>query len=207
MTDADSKPHLRDDEQALLRGEMLRAKSYLEFGTGGSTVLAAECGIRRIVSVDSDPAWLRRIGERIAHERATLDIELIHCNLGRTGDWGMPLDRDLERVATWPQYFLQPWQRFLSCNETPDLILVDGRFRVACVLYSLLHLHLAHAKFPQRTTRIAVHDFSDRPYYGRILEHAVIVASAGTMVVVEQNRAFSASLLLQDLFGFQFDAR
>jgi len=175
----------------------------LEFGMGGSTLLAAESGIRRIVSVDSDQAWVRKIEERIASKRPAVDIELIHCDIGRTGEWGVPLDR--EQIMNWPQYCAQPWQRFLSLNETPDLIYVDGRFRVACVLYSLLNLH--RRRFFGKNARIMIHDFSDRPHYGKIMEFASTVARANTLVVVEQRPGISRSRLLQDLLSFQFDVR
>lgn len=207
MTNDDCRPHLFDGEYDLLRREMAKAKSYLEFGTGGSTLFAIECGIRRIVSVDSDPAWSRTVDEKIAIRRpkVDVDIELIHCDIGRTRDWGFPLDR--EQITNWPQYFVQPWQRFLSRNETPDLIYVDGRFRVACALYSLLNLHLHRRRFLGKAARILIHDFSDRPYYSKILELASVVARVNTLVVVEQMPNISPSRLVQELMAFQFDAR
>ncbi|MEI9805784.1 MAG: hypothetical protein WDN48_17020 [Pseudolabrys sp.] len=74
---SDFKPHLFEGEYELLRGELTKARSYLEFGTGGSTLLAAKCGIRHIVSVHSDRAWVDRIDEHLTGLRSNLDIELI----------------------------------------------------------------------------------------------------------------------------------
>ena len=202
ITDDDGRPHLFKGEDDLFREELARATSYLEFGTGGSTLRAATSGVRRIVSVDSDQTWVRKISDRIAAERSTVDIELIHCDIGRTGEWGMPTDYG--QVANWPQYFVQPWGRFLTANDTPDLIFVDGRFRVACVLYSLLNLCIRR---PTKAARIMIHDFSYRPFYGRILEHASIVATANSLVVVRERPDISLPRLLNDLLSFQFDAR
>jgi len=204
MTTDDQKPHLFEGECDLLRQEMAKASSYLEFGIGGSTLLAAEVGIHRIVSVDSDQAWVRKIDEKIALNRPQFDIELIHCDIGQTRDWGFPVDR--EHITNWPQYFIQPWQRFLSRHETPDLIYIDGRFRVACALFSLLNLHL-HRSRVVKTARILIHDFSDRPYYDKILEFASVVAVINTLVVVEPLPGVSQSRMLQDLLFFQFDTR
>jgi hypothetical protein len=200
---SDFKPHLFDGEYELLRGELTKARSYLEFGTGGSTLFAAECGIRRIVSVDSDRAWSDRIGERLASARSKINIELIHCNIGRTGDWGVPLGR--EEIANWPQYFVQPWQRFLDAGEIPDLIYVDGRFRVACVLYSLLNL--PRRRLFRKATRIMIHDFSERPHYSKILDYTSVVAHANTLAVLEPKASISRPEVLHDLISFQFDYR
>src|SRR5258708_6728299 len=95
----DYNPHLFEGEYELLYKEMSKATSYLEYGTGGSTLLAAECGMRLIVSVDSDATWLRKVAERIANKRTSVDIELIHCDIGPTGEWGFPLDR--EQITNW----------------------------------------------------------------------------------------------------------
>jgi hypothetical protein len=200
----DCQPHLFEGERDLIVGEMSRATSYLEFGTGGSTLLAAECGIRRIVSVDSDQDWVRKIDERIK-SRSKVDVELIHCDIGKTGEWGYPINR--EKVANWPQYFVQPWHRFLSRNEAPDLIYVDGRFRVACVLYSLLNLQFQDRAPSGKSARIMIHDFLDRPHYGKITKYASVVASMNTLVVVEQKSDISQSQLLEDILSFEFDLR
>ena len=205
MTTDDYKPHLFEGESDLLRQEMAKAGSYLEFGTGGSTLLAAEAGIRRIVSVDSDQAWVGKIEEKLGVNRPRFDIELIHCDIGRTVDWGFPVDR--EHITNWPQYFIQPWQRFLSRHETPDLIYIDGRFRVACALYSLLNLHLHRSRLFRKAARLLIHDFSDRPYYDAVLAFASVVAAVNTLVVLEPKPRVSQSGLLQELLLFQFDAR
>ena len=201
----DYRPRLSEAEYDLFHRELSSATSYLEFGTGGSTLLAAELGIRRIVSVDSDQAWSRRIGDRIASQRSTAAIDLIHCDVGKTGRWGTPVDR--RQIASWPHYFMLPWQRFLSANESPDLIHVDGRFRVACVLYSLLNLCFRRQEPMAKTPRIMIHDFPNRPYYHKILEYVSIVAETDTLVVTCQRTDLSLPQLLNDMLLFQFDTR
>jgi len=201
----DIAPHLFEGELELLSREMQWAGSYLEFGMGGSTLLAAQSGVGRIVSIDSDAAWVGKITGQFARNHAETDAELIHCDIGLVGDWGAPLDR--EAIENWPHYFRQPWQRILARGQTPDLIYIDGRFRVACALYSLLMLHLHRRSFWKKTTRIIVHDFPDRPYYGKIAEFASVVASVNTLRVFEQKPGCSPAELVQTLLTFQFDFR
>jgi hypothetical protein len=130
---------------------------------------------------------------------------VICCDIGRTGEWGKPLDR--ANVDNWPNYFLTPWQRLLSRNELPDLIYIDGRFRVACALHSLLMLRLKKRRVFPKKTKIMIHDFSGRPFYKKVTEFASVVASVNTLAVIEQNKDVSIISLLQELLHYQFDMR
>lgn len=202
--DAVDRPHLLENECDLMHQEMSAAASYLEFGAGGSTVFATQIGIPRIVSVDSDPAWIGKIGAQIDSARNS-QVDLLLCDLGRTGEWGMPLDRD--RMTDWPDYFVRPWEKFLSRKEIPDLIYVDGRFRVACALYSMLVSHLSKHAPADKRPRIMIHDFSDRSHYRIVLDFASVVASANTLIVLKQNADISPHRLVCELLSFQFDPR
>jgi hypothetical protein len=50
-----------------------------------------------------------------------------------------------------------PWEYANQKSLKPDLILVDGRFRVACFLYSLL--------CAETNTTILFDDYTERPEY------------------------------------------
>lgn len=198
------EPHLLEGELPLFQQEISRAKSYLEFGMGGSTLFAASLGVKRIVSVDSDPEWISRIADSIATFRKTSEIDLIHCDIGPTGSWGMPINQ--EGMANWPQYFHEPWKRFAAVHIVPDLIYVDGRFRVACTLYSILRLHLAYTSLGRGKTRIMIHDFNNRPHYHKVTDYAQIVEQFNTLAVFELRKSFSVADLVSDLLEFQFVA-
>ncbi|WP_232473249.1 hypothetical protein [Brachyspira sp. SAP_772] len=55
-----------------------------------------------------------------------------------------------------------------------DTILVDGRFRVACVLNSIFYC---------RNAVIIIHDFFNREYYNVLLNYLDIVEKADTLGV------------------------
>ncbi len=198
------KPHLFDGELGLLQTEMAQADSYLEFGMGGSTLLAA-ANIGRIVSVDSDPDWVRRVKEMIPSRPGDDKISLIHCDIGAVGPWGYPINRD--RSASWPRYFIEPWEKFLSNREMPDLIYVDGRFRVACILYSLFCIRGRRWSLFRKRSRIAVHDFFDRPHYQPVLKYAQVVARNNTLGVLEPRRDACNREIVRDILSFQHDVR
>lgn len=197
------EPHLLPRERELMEKEMRQASSYLEFGTGGSTVLASRCGIGRIVSIDTNEAWLRRAAKELGPHAS--NVEFIHCDIGPTSDWGFPATED--GVKQWPEFFVRPWNAFLSRGELPELIYIDARFRLACALYSILALNLNRRGFFRASSRIMIYDYPSRPNYHLVEEHAVIVDRMNELVVLEPKRKVQSSRLLAQLFACQFDAR
>jgi hypothetical protein len=63
-------------------------------------------------------------------------IEIVRANIGPTGEWGYPTG--FEAFRRWPDYLLDAWERIRALSLSPDLVLIDGRFRVGCFLASLL---------------------------------------------------------------------
>ena len=61
------QPQMTAAEVTQLELQLAGLSSLLEFGCGGSTLVAAR-QVRRIVSVDSDPAWLAKVQADIAGE-------------------------------------------------------------------------------------------------------------------------------------------
>lgn len=199
------EPHLLEGELQLFRREVSRAGSYLEFGMGGSTLFAANLGVKRIVSVDSDSAWVSKIANSIAAFHGISRIDLIHCDIGPTGAWGAPVNHDM--MANWPQYFQEPWKRLAAEHTVPDLIYVDGRFRVASTLYSILRLYLTYisSRASERAiTKIMIHDFTNRPHYHKVTDYAQVVEQHNTLTVLELRESLSVANLVSDLLEFQF---
>lgn len=126
------------------------AGTILEYGSGGSTVLAAELG-KTVFSVESDKDW----AERMAHHVASLsDKAHVHwADVGPTGPWGVPMKpREFRKFHA---YALSVWDRpdFVQ----PDLVLVDGRFRASCLVAVLLRA--------TRPVTVLFDDYLRRRYY------------------------------------------
>jgi hypothetical protein len=200
--DENWKPHLFPGEHRLFEAELGRARAYLEYGTGGSTLAALEAGVGRIVSIDSDLAWVEKVRHRIG--ASAVQVQLLHCDIGRVKEWGTPIDQ--ERAIDWPGYITRPWEAFAAADIVPDLVYIDGRFRVACALYATLMLH--GRGWLHRRTRLMLHDFSpERPHYQAVTEFAAIVAHANTLVVLRPRRRLSPGRLVTQLLSRQFDPR
>ena len=161
-------------ELVVLRGFLCASERYVEFGAGGSTVLAATLVRRQVVAVDSDPAWLDRVRDACRDAATPVVPELVHAGIGPTAEWGHPAGAG--HRALWPAYHEAVWAT--PGARDADLFLVDGRFRVACALRALLEAG-AHAL-------VAIHDFGVRPEYDPVLAFARPVCVTETLAVLRR---------------------
>ena len=77
-----------------------------------------------------------------------------------------------------------PWEFLAQHAIEPDTILIDGRFRVACALMSLLRLPSASRCL------MLIDDYGDRPHYAGVLEFADLVSMHGRMAVFRKKAEF-----------------
>ncbi|MGL4729288.1 MAG: hypothetical protein ACRCWO_11075 [Bosea sp. (in: a-proteobacteria)] len=137
-------------EEELLRHEIAGAASYLEWGMGGSTLTALELVAGPIMSIESDPTYIAAVRghQGMLDAEASGRLTLVHVDVGPVGPWGFP--RDLGTKPQWSGYAMSPWR---VPGHSPSRILVDGRFRVACVAATILHGPV--------NARILLHDYND----------------------------------------------
>lgn len=164
-------------EQSLLDARFSAASTYLEYGVGASTRRALEFpNIRRVDAIESGEEFLRDYLAAHADLRAGAAAGrlVVHrVDIGPTGPMGYP--SDVSRKADWPAYAALP----ALLGRAWDLVLVDGRFRVACILNALL--------LPERPV-LLVHDFWNRPQYHAVLEFSEVEERADTLVVLRPRR-------------------
>jgi len=148
---------LPEAEAAHLRAAYAEAGAILEYGSGGSTVLASEMPGKRVWSVESDQDWAGMMqGWLAANPPAEgTEVEVIWCDIGPTRDWGHPQGKG--GYLRYPQYPLGVWERG---DVAPDVVLVDGRFRTGCAL--------AAALYTKQPLRLLFDDYAPRRHYRRI---------------------------------------
>ena len=123
-------PHMDDDGLRYFKEIADKTQCYLEYGSGGSTAYMANIArVRVVISVESDKQWAEKIKTTIQTTGITVFLE--HCDIGGTGDWGTPINRD--KVTDFWTYIVAPWKIAKSQRVVPDTILIDGRFRVAII--------------------------------------------------------------------------
>jgi hypothetical protein len=192
-------PHMTDEELGLLRAIGGHRRFIVEFGCGGSTTEWLRHSAERVVSIESDAAWVTELREHpdLAGAVASEQLVLVHANVGPTGDWGAPKGQ----MQRWPGYWSRVWELpAVAESEQPvDLVFVDGRFRVACALNAALHVG---AGVP-----IVMHDFWNRPHYHVVLDHLDVVARAGTLVVLQRRADLDPARVVDDLARHALDLR
>lgn len=74
-------------EAELLATSLSQASVVLEYGSGGSTLLALEDPSLRVMTVETDAAYLARVTEAVPDQ--DLDrLRALHVDLGPTREWG-----------------------------------------------------------------------------------------------------------------------
>ena len=155
------KDHERDNfpltlpskERHFIRQAYAESKGVLEYGSGGSTVLAARMGTP-IISVESSRDWatsLRVELEKIEGRHPTTHVN--HVDIGPTKKWGYPVNN--QKFGDYWKYPLQAW--LYNGDFEPDTVLIDGRMRMACFVATLA--------MTKRDVRILFDDYGDRKTY------------------------------------------
>jgi len=160
------------------------AKIYLEFGSGGSTIAALTGSGGKVYSVESDKGWigsLRQKYEIIAKSEQSGRLCLIHADIGKTGKWGVPVtlpnETNRDRFLNYSQ---MPFEKYGEA-KLADVVLIDGRFRVACCLQALLETN--------ENTIIILHDYWNRPQYHTLNKYVEIIDGTDSMMICKRKRA------------------
>ncbi|MBB5350801.1 hypothetical protein HNR46_001035 [Haloferula luteola] len=170
---------MTEKEIERLHFALSKSKVYLEYGSGNSTRLAAgHDNIQVIRSVESDRGFAESVlfvDSTIQKSLADGRLRFLFPNIGPTKEWGYPVnDRDQH---LWPVYALCPYE----ISFKPDLILIDGRFRVACSILAALH-------HPKAT--VLVHDYH-RPNYQIMEQFLHLEERIDNLAILSQKSNFS----------------
>jgi hypothetical protein len=144
-----------EEELNYLEKRLTESRKYLEFGSGASTLMALRNSSLSIVSFDTNQEYMEYLVSEIElldlpQENLTLSL----VDIGPTGEWGRPLDESL--IEKFSLYSRTPFQFIKSIFFVPDLILIDGRFRVAVFVQAIINCPGAIVIFD---------DYYDRPQY------------------------------------------
>ncbi|WP_155326422.1 hypothetical protein [Alkalilacustris brevis] len=149
-----------------------KSNIILEYGSGGSTLLAGRLG-KKIYSVESDLSWAEMVRGEIKRENLEKNVEVHFSNIGKVGSWGKPISSDAFEI--YHEYPLSIWER--TTFKHPDLILIDGRFRVACFAAAVMKT--------MKPITIVIDDYSYRPKYHIVEKLAEPIEKVGRLAVFE----------------------
>lgn len=146
-----TRPSMPEEVIAHFRSRLEAATTYLEYGSGGSTRMAVRLNVPRIYSVESSAAFGKEVRRRVSWDRKETVFKMIVPPFGETGAWGYPRP---ESYKSWGAYVNRVWDVAEAEGASPDLVLIDGRFRVACFLMTWLRA--------KPGTIVLFDDFTDR---------------------------------------------
>ena len=151
-----------------------RCDFYVEYGAGGSTIAAASLQ-KKFKSYESSNKFAERIRGEIKRRGYSPNCadNVIDKNFGPTRSWSIPfpyLVNKLLYMRKMKQYSDAHWS---TEKREPDLILIDGRFRVSCALKNLLMLQ-------EEEFDLVIDDYAERPEYHIIEHYAKLVHVIGT---------------------------
>ena len=174
------EPFMKPLDRRLFYKQLGKATTYLEYGSGGSTVQASlRPNLRTIISVESDLDWHVKLRTMIS-----VPVQYIFCDVKTVpNSWGYPgpgsTPDDLRAYSDVVRKLEPELQRSL------DLVLIDGRFRVACCLkcYDVVSDQCV----------ILFDDFLMRPHYHIVLDYFTIVEQTADkcMVVLKKKAGVS----------------
>lgn len=170
---------LFDGGDGLFKKLVQDAKVYVEYGCGKSSWWAYCSTGATIRSVDTSREWIAKINALIGPE-AGERVRIEWIDVGPLGDWGKPAT--FARRERFRDYTDWPWTLGLE----PDLVLVDGRFRIASFLTSLQRA--------KPGTIILFDDYADRPLYHVAEEFSPILDRCGRQVAFQVDAAAQAKV-------------
>jgi len=145
-----------------------KSKTYGEYGVGYSTLKVRNESMATIIAVETNENYLNQWRNDIKPKDTDI---LIYYDIGDIIGLGYPINYN--RRNSFIGYFESIWTQ----ESKPDFVLIDGRFRVACFLTSVL---LANPG-----TMILFDDY-DREYYHvveEIIKPSEVTLTQGLFIV------------------------
>jgi hypothetical protein len=154
------QPAMTYNEIQLFKKYISQSIHYAEFGSGGSTCLVDKMpNIKTGVSIESDNAFRNYV------QSLCTKLKVLWIDIGETASYGHPKNESMKHL----------WENYSKANiGTPDTILIDGRFRVACGLQCCLNCV---------DSIILIHDFLNRPEYHILLNFLDIIETCDSLIV------------------------
>lgn len=158
---------MMSDDKQMLEKYLLTSSNYFEWGSGESTLIASKFNLEHCLSVETDKQYMNDVREKTED-----NVTFLYVEMGTSPySWGYPAsDCNLKAKQS---YISQLVNQTLDVGKHFDLVLIDGRFRVACCLRSFSHL--------SENSIILFDDFRGRSYYHDVLDYYNILESGQQM--------------------------
>ena len=172
------EPWLEKNDKKLFYKYLDNINVYFEYGSGGSTYQASiRKNIKTIYSVESDITWQKKLNQTIKNPNINYIYNEMDTN---PNTWGNPGKNatNIQKI----NYSNHITKLSKEEQDSIDLVLIDGRFRVACCLkcYDII----------KDNCLIAFDDFLNRPLYHIVLKYFDIIEKTqdNRMVILKKKK-------------------
>ena len=186
---SDNSNVLFDGDDFLFKEILKDAVVYGEYGCGKSTKWVLNNTLSKVIAVDTSGEWVKNIQNDNKSNNSRLNIH--HSNLGDVGSWGYPTTYIRQNFFT--DYTDYLWNQI----EKPNVVLIDGRFRVCCFLTSL--------KFAEEGTQILFDDYIIRAHYHFVEKYLSPIKECGRqcLFIVPPKNNINLKELDKDINSFR----
>ncbi len=168
-------------EKTAIQKRLTNTKILLEYGCGDLTELACEkTQIQKVVAVESNKALSDEVYQSvIAKEK----LHMVYANIGEVDATGRPIN-DL-KFKNFHTYMVLPWALADKYLLSPDTIFINGPFKVASFLYSLI--------CAEEGTVILFNQFFSHPSYEIVRNYCALEKRHGEIAefIVKKNYVMS----------------
>ena len=157
-----------------------KANIYFEYGSGGSTYQASiRKNISQIYSVESDKEWYTKLKKILNNTDNRIQYIYNEMDVQRN-NWGRPGPKST--ISQRINYSNQITTLSIKEQNNIDLVMIDGRFRVACCLKCFNVI--------SDTCLIIFDDFLTRPEYHVVLDYYDIIEKTNDnrMVILQKKK-------------------
>lgn len=189
-------PFMSKNEFKFFKKNVDNAGSIVEFGAGGSTsyFLSKE---KSLCSVESDKSFYDFLMTfpLIRKKIEDKSLQFLYVDIGDTGELGKP--KDDSQKDNWSDYYLNVWE--IESSRNPDIVFVDGRFRVMCALSAI--------PFLKKETKVIIHDFARRENYGAVLDFYDVIDQVENIVILKLKENINSEKLVEIKKSHELDYR
>ena len=164
---------LFDGDDSLFKNLILDVKTYFEYGCGKSTEYMYKKSNASIFSVDTSKEWAAKT-LNLSKDSNNDRLNVKWIDVGDVADWGYPISFEKK------QNFIKYANWFWNLGLKPDLVVIDGRFRILCFLTSI--------KFSSIGTKIIFDDYTNRPFYHIVEQFLKIKDTCGRQALFEVDK-------------------
>ena len=190
---------MSSNEKKLFDKRIKNSHVYLEFGMGGSTFRVLQKSSARVYALDSSSEWISLMREyrQIRKMEKKERLSLFHVDIGPLKGWGRPIDNS--HKEKFPNYSSDIFN--LIKKDCIDTVLIDGRFRVACALKTIIEC------YQNKNLQIIIHDFWNREEYHILLIYLDSIEQADSLGVfkIKDNIDLDAVVEKYELYKYNVE--